>query len=66
MVSLKILQHDIQTMRNDRQTYMRLSGTWDIKSIYIRHFDVFLHVLTSEMTKSRHMNICRIRVVALS
>ena len=33
--------HDIQTMVNDRQAYMQLRGTWDIKSIYTHHFDIF-------------------------
>ena len=57
--------HDIQTMVNDRQTYMQLRGAWDIKSIYTPHFDVFQCVLTSEKTKLCHMNIGRIKLVAL-
>ena len=57
--------HDIQTMVNDMQTYMRLRGAWDIKSISIHHFDVFSHVLTSEKTKLHHMHIGHIKGVAL-
>ena len=57
--------HDIHTMVNDRQTYMRLRGTWYIKPIYTHHFDIFVHVLMSEKTKLCHMNIGRINLVAL-
>ena len=33
--------HDIQTMENDRQTYVLLRGTWDIKLINLHDFDMF-------------------------